>query len=66
MNKPSWETAPSWAEWLVMQPDGSWWWFEGNPRIVDHGLGDEWAHAGRAKCATEPTLDWRDTKEGRA
>lgn len=61
MTKPSWASAPSWAEWLVIQPDGSWWWFERQPIS---GC-DEWVSTGGfSKCATDP-IDWRETKESR-
>jgi len=31
--KPSWKQAPNWAKWLVLEHDGSWWWFEKKPRF---------------------------------
>jgi len=27
MSKPSWDTAPSWAQWLAQDEDGCWNWF---------------------------------------
>lgn len=29
--KPSWDQAPSWAQWLAMDADGDWWWYEHEP-----------------------------------
>jgi len=29
--KPSWEDAPEWANYLVMDSDGGWWWFQCEP-----------------------------------
>lgn len=29
--KPSWKDAPEWANWLAMDDDESWWWFENEP-----------------------------------
>ena len=32
--KPSWDEAPEWANWLAMDKDGSWVWFERKPYIM--------------------------------
>ncbi len=29
--KPDWKDAPEWAQWLAVDPDGSWFWFEKEP-----------------------------------
>jgi hypothetical protein len=29
--KPEWKKAPKWAQWLAMDLDGEWWWFEEKP-----------------------------------
>lgn len=29
--KPSWDDAPEWAQWLAMDEDGRWWWYEEKP-----------------------------------
>lgn len=29
--KPDWKDAPEWANWLAMDPDGGWCWFEKEP-----------------------------------
>ena len=31
MNKPSWDEAPEWANWIAQDRDGEWWWFEYQP-----------------------------------
>lgn len=31
--KPSWERAPLWANYLAMDADGDWYWFENEPDI---------------------------------
>ena len=36
MNKPQWKDAPEWAEWLAMDDDLKWFWFEVEP-FVEHG-----------------------------
>lgn len=32
MNKPDWKDAPEWANWLAMDSDGIWWWYENEPK----------------------------------
>lgn len=29
--KPDWRDAPDWAQWLALDPDGSWFWYEVEP-----------------------------------
>ena len=36
MNKPDWSKAPSWAKYLAMDQNGTWFWYAGKPRS-DHG-----------------------------
>lgn len=31
MTKPDWKDAPEWAQWLAMDEDRVWWWFENKP-----------------------------------
>jgi hypothetical protein len=31
--KPDWSDAPEWAEWVAMDDDGEWAWFEKKPKI---------------------------------
>lgn len=37
--KPDWKDAPPWAQWLAMDSDGEWHWFEEEPFI---SLGHCW------------------------
>jgi len=30
-SKPHWANAPEWAQWLAMDDDGAWWWYEDLP-----------------------------------
>lgn len=32
-----WSRAPNWAEWIAMDKDGRWFWYEDEPRPVDGG-----------------------------
>jgi len=37
--KPDWKDAPEWSNWVAMDADGTWYWFETKPRICsDEGL----------------------------
>jgi hypothetical protein len=61
--KPDWKDAPEWAQWLAMDPDGSWWWFEHEP-IVEF---DEWIstpvgeylYAGENGSSGDMAKEWR-------
>jgi len=33
MSKPSWDDAPSWANYLAQNEDGQWFWYEKKPEI---------------------------------
>ena len=72
INRPSWDDAPEWAEWLAQDEDGDWWWYE-CPIEVDDLDEEEWVEEhgvdGRLVRATSGTTpdghDWRDTLEPR-
>jgi hypothetical protein len=59
--KPDWEDAPGWANYLAMDYDGEWWWFERKPVMgcnlwkVDCGMSKRHGITG----------DWRTTLESR-
>lgn len=71
-NKPSWEDAPEWAEWLAQDDDGEWKWLGHNPSKYING----WT-ANKLSCCKKMgpygsviekgTIlgDWRDTLEKR-
>lgn len=42
--KPSWDDAPKWANWLAMDGDGMWFWFECKPEFEPAAgiYGDYW------------------------
>jgi hypothetical protein len=68
--KPDWKDAPSWANYVAMDADGEWWWFEREPPMGNR----VWRSPER-----EPTMgnrmwrserygttgDWRTTLESR-
>ena len=49
MNKPQWKDAPEWAEWLAMDRNGSWYWYEFEP--TDEC--DDWSYTGKVEVAYE-------------
>ena len=49
MNKPEWKDAPDWAQWLAMDANGDWYWYELEP---DYN-GEEWEHIGAVSIAFE-------------
>lgn len=62
MNKPTWENAPAWANWLAMDRDGYWFWYENEP----YPKGGSFRSHGRISMAqTNERASWASTKEGR-
>lgn len=64
--KPDWNKAPEWANWLMMDEDGTWWWTECQPPAVgEHDTG--WATGGGDYDMAEATVEpsWRDSLERR-
>ena len=63
-NKPSWELAPDWAEWLAQDEDGQWKWLGGHGMPVKYV--DGWtAVKFKVYCNGMALGDWRDTLERR-
>ncbi len=44
-NKPNWKDAPTWAQWIAMDRNSEWCWFESKP-ILTH---TEWINEGGTK-----------------
>jgi hypothetical protein len=59
MSKPSWADAPDWANYLAMDSDGEWHWFDERPRPESYSWGRSFA---RRKFAGK-SLNWRQTLE---
>jgi hypothetical protein len=65
--KPEWKDAPEWANYLAMDGDGLWWWYENEPTLersqrwnVDTGM----ARRAEVKLVGhEDSLEQRPTKE---
>lgn len=68
INRPSWNDAPQWAQWLAQDEDGEWWWHQEEPELShEEGCFDS---GGRLEsiCAGIDDIaghDWRDTLEPR-
>jgi len=57
MNKPDWKDAPEWANYLAMDSDNNWYWYEFEPWL-DFDLGaDEWQSDGREEEVREDLYD---------
>ena len=65
-NKPSWDDAPEWANWLAQDEDGEWWFFSAKPKVQSVSFDEQCSDiiAGYAKKG-ETLGDWRDTLEKR-
>ena len=66
--KPDWKDAPEWAQWLAMDEDGEWYWYE-NPPIETSGCwmagkADEVPGVGRWALAALGN-GWRESLERR-
>ena len=55
--KPDWKDAPEWANYLAMDEDGSWWWFENEP----YTDGDAWCHDGGDWQIADIGVCWDDS-----
>lgn len=60
--KPDWKDAPEWANWVAMDSNGLWFWYEKEPVTVDYR---EWICSGKALQVPIPGPDWDETKEKR-
>jgi len=60
--KPDWKDAPPWAQWLAMDADGEWYWYEKEPgkRISMFG-----SCGGLIEHASIDAINWRETLEQR-
>ena len=61
--KPSWNDAPEWANYLAMDNNCEWWWYENKPEL-DNDV-SEWDFDRRSKIQSVPQLNWEDSLEMR-
>lgn len=59
--KPDWKDAPEWANYVAMDDDGSWWWFEKEPSYEQYG---EWVTTRKSEQVVTG-LDGSTTLEAR-
>lgn len=59
--KPSWDDAPEWANYLAMDADGKWYWFELRPVMCasTYDWGGRFANAGYSDTKWSNTLEQR-------
>lgn len=64
LNKPSWDDAPEWANWLAMDSDGAWYWYEKKP-YIDESIWDMQLRSRVIKA--EPLIydEWENSLEAR-
>ncbi len=63
MSKPRWEDSPEWAQYLAMDKDCSWAWFQDRPEKDMEGAG--WAEGTRWEPAKTKPRRWFHTLERR-
>jgi hypothetical protein len=59
--KPNWKDAPEWANWLAMDNNGAWYWYEHKPdlkRVI-------WASMVESLDEEATVEGWQDTLEER-
>lgn len=62
MMKPDWKDAPEWAQYVAMDSDGCWFWYECKP----FRSAFEWHRQDNTKSkAFEQLVDWQDTLQER-
>lgn len=64
MEKPNWDSAPYWANYLAMDESGRWMWYEGYPEF-DRAEGRWNCDHGRLEEAFAPRVDPLHTLEER-
>ena len=59
--KPDWKDAPEWANYLAMDEDGQWFWYENRPKLDSL----EWLDCTRFQPASGTGTSWKDSLEKR-
>jgi hypothetical protein len=65
--KPGWEQAPEWAQWLARDRREGWWWFESRPRVACEGAywDANWGRIAYAGDIAGECAHWRVSLESR-
>ena len=61
-NKPPWDVAPKWAQYLILDESGAWAFCEHEPERMELSISNElsaWViKTGRVEYVTKPTPNW--------
>jgi hypothetical protein len=60
---PDWNTAPEWANYLAMDSDGVYYWYEDCPKIDPYC--EQWIGSIGNVKAVNPIVDWKNSLEKR-
>ena len=58
--KPDWKNAPEWANYLAMDKDNEWWWYETEPVADVDGW---WGTTNKTQICNPPDQEWDKTLE---
>ena len=59
IEKPNWNSAPEWANYLAQDENGDWYWYEDQPEA---GYNQWYTRSGRSR---EAAVDWKTSLETR-
>lgn len=62
--KPDWKDAPEWAQYLALDADGVWYWYEKKPFKLDDMTDGWYSRYGRVEQASS-FAPWRKSLEQR-
>jgi ATP-dependent phosphoenolpyruvate carboxykinase len=64
--KPDWKNAPEWANWLAMDRNGEWYWYESKPVALGvYWLSMHSTEKLRYISSSVISVDWKETLEPR-
>jgi len=63
-NKPDWKDAPEWANYLAMDEDGAWWWYECKPFSEETAFGtNAWFSKMGSEKRVQRIPGWKNSLE---
>lgn len=65
MSKPDWKDAPEWANYLAMDENGQWFWFENKPADQDDYWEAIYGGAWEEAIPDSRPSEWKQTLERR-
>jgi hypothetical protein len=63
--KPDWKDAPEWANWLAMDANGTWHYYEHEPEISINPNIEVWQAKGMYRRVFKRFKNWQSTREKR-